>query len=332
MSTKPVRVAVIGCGGNGKGHIRQLVSLPDVDLVGCVDIRPQAIDEVKAIIAGTEHKPEFFSYHEDMLEKVHPDAVVISTPHSLHYSQARDSLQGGAHVLLEKPMTGSVDNARELVGLAERLKLTFAVSYQRHGMGKYRYARDVFKSQALGDVYFIQGFLSQCWLIHQEGKWRTDPEMSGGGQINDSGSHLLDILLWITGLRPREVFAYVKEYKRGVDIVASLNMTMENGALANIAILGLSPRGPMWEELTFYGTSGALLFRDNILLWKDEEGRPKPVTDFPENVSPDANFIDAVLGRAEVNAPGSCGVAVAELTQAIYESAHTHAPVAVAGE
>lgn len=329
MSDHPIRVAMIGCGANGRGHVRRLAELPQVQLVACVDIRPAALDEVRNLLSESEQSPTVYSYHKDMLEEAQPDAVVISTPHSLHFEQIKDSLLAGAHVLSEKPLCGSADNARHLLRLANDKGLLFGISYQRHGMGKYRRARELVSSGSLGELYFIQGFLSQPWLVNQIGKWRTDPEMSGGGQINDSGSHLLGILLWIGDLTPVEVFAYLHEYKKGVDVVASLNVKMSGGALGNISILGKSPRGSMWEELTFYGEKGALLFRDNVLLWTDEKGKPEALDTFPESISPDANFIGAILGQQELACPANWGVKVAELTEAIYLSARTNRPVAV---
>ena len=113
MSARRLRVGVVGLGQWGRHHARVFSSLPGVDLVGVVDR-----DEREAQAAATRHGTVAYGDHRDLVGKV--DAVSIVVPTVLHYTVARDFVDAGVHVLLEKPMAATVDEARRLVELNTR--------------------------------------------------------------------------------------------------------------------------------------------------------------------------------------------------------------------
>jgi len=144
--------------------------------------------------------------------------------------------------------------------------------------------------------------------------------LSGGGQLVDAGSHLLDIILWTTGTRATEVFAYVDNLGSLVDINSALAVKLDNGAEASISIVGNSPT--WWEDIAFEGEGGAIFYRNDKLNrirrgWRDilEPSMPPPSS------NPDRNFVRAILGLEAVESPPTCGLYVAELTEAALNSA-----------
>jgi predicted dehydrogenase len=270
--------------------------------------------------------PRFGNY-EEMLEEVELDGVIIASPHTLHAEQIRASLRRGLHVLTEKPMACTVKEAQSVIRAAKRHDRIVMIGYQRHFSPAFRRAREIIASGDIGEVTFAAALQAQNWLAGTRGTWRQDPSLSGGGQLNDSGSHLVDIVLWVTGLQPEVVCALVDNRGSKVDILSSLTVRFRGGAIGNLAVIGDAPQ--WWEDISWYCEGGALYVRDGRLLLqrgsKTEEikGRSKSASD------PDRNFVDSILGKDEPQTPAIGGLRVAELTEAAWESARSGRPAKV---
>jgi len=315
---KKIRVGIIGCGGMSYVHVRCLASMPEVELVGFADVKRQAALKLKEQFVGEGDSLVFTDYRE-MIEKSSLDAVEVHTPHTLHFAQCLYALERGLHVLVEKPMTTDVSHAQKLIGMAKSKGKVLLVSYQRHYQPLFRYARKLIEDGEIGEVNFISASLAQDWRKLSNNTWRQDPELSGGGQLMDSGSHLIDIILWLTDLQPKEVFAFVDKQGLKVDIFSSFLVRFQNGTSASVAISGDAPG--WYESLSIWGTRGALFFQDGKVYHQVSNGDTYQPHRLPHPITPDGNFIRAILGKEEVYSPGSCGLRVVELTRAIYESA-----------
>lgn len=320
-----VRIGFIGAGGMARTHMKWLADIPEAEVVAFADPSMEAIERMHAAYPETIGLPVFTDYHE-MLESVEMDAVEINTPHTQHYQQAMDVLAAGKHLLIEKPMVCSVPQARDLI--RARGNKVLMVSYQRHLQGPYIYIREQIQKGIIGEVQYVAALQSQGWLRGVRGTWRQQKALSGGGQINDSGSHLIDILLWTTGLTAESVFAYMRNYDTEVDIDSALSLRFTNGAQGTISIVGDSPM--WWEEFSVWGSKGAVLYRNGKILQRTQETEMVEVGELPPSSTPDRNFVDAILGRDEVRAPAECGLRVIELTEAAWKSAELGLPVRVA--
>lgn len=330
MSRKKVRVAFIGCGGNGRGHGRRIAAEPDAEIVGFCDVNEAAIQAFREIVGIDAKVPAFTNYRE-MLAFLQPDAVVISTPHTLHFQQIMDSLGAGCHVLTEKPMVCTMEHARKVVARVEKAHKHVMIGYQRHFNPVYIYCRNVVQSGELGKVHFVTAYQSQNWYQGHKGKWRQDPELSGGGQLNDSGSHLLDILLWILEMRPEEIFAIMDCFDTQVDILTAMTVRFDTGALCNISVVGHAA-GRMREDVTIWMENGTL-FLSNKKLYREEQGTGMvEVTGekLPKGGQKDRAFLDLILGKAENVADATNGLRVIQLTEAAWKSAKTGKPVTFA--
>jgi predicted dehydrogenase len=239
-------------------------------------------------------------------------------------------------VLTEKPMVCTVEHAHRVIERSRELNKVLLVSYQKHGVPIYRYIKQQIEAGELGDVQYVAGLQNQNWYRLTQGTWRQSPALSGGGQLNDSGSHLLDILLWTTGLAVETVFCHQENFGSEVDINTALSLRFRNSAVGTISIIGNAPGG-MWEDLTIYGSRGSIYTRDSGVRGEVRRfqqrfvDRSDVITDpeLPAACSPDANFVDAIRGRAEVLSPATCGLRVIELTEAAWRSARTKQPAAV---
>jgi predicted dehydrogenase len=325
-----VRIGMIGCGGNASGHVRRLMEMQEVEVVGLSDVSEASFDRLFDRLPQSKEIPHF-SDHNAMLNAIEMDAVEISTPHTLHFEQIMDSLRATKHVLTEKPMVCSVDHAKEVMAEADRVGKILMVSYQRHFSPQFRFIRNQVQGGEIGEIQFISALQDQSWYLSQKGKWRQEHRLSGGGQLNDSGSHLLDIVLWMSDLEVKEVSAFMDFFDTEVDINSALSIRFQNGALANLSIVGTSVGPGMWEDITIWGSKGVIYSRDGKLTCKYGGKDPVVIEDLPSRyISPDQNFVDAILGKDDIQVPAECGLRVIQLTEAAWESAKRGGqPVAV---
>ena len=209
--TDPGRISS-GAAGNASGHIGQVLQIPEAEVAALCDPQPgEPSTGPSSATRGARHV-RTFADHREMLAEAELDAVEISTPHTLHFQQIMDSLDKGCHVLTEKPMVCTVDHAHQVIRRAREADRVLMVSYQRHLEPVYRFVRNQVRAGDLGEIQFISALQDQGWYRAQQGQWRQDPALSGGGQLNDSGSHLLDVVLWMSGLAVEEVQAWMDNF------------------------------------------------------------------------------------------------------------------------
>lgn len=320
-----VRIGFIGAGGIARAHIKRLMDIPEAEVVAFADPSDASVGRMKEEHPHTAAIP-FFADYRDMLARVPLDAVEIHTPHTQHFEQGMAVFAAGKHLLMEKPMVCTVPHAHQLMEAGKGK--VFMVSYQRHFQGSYACVRDLIQSGALGKVQYVAALQSQGWLRGTRGTWRQCKALSGGGQLNDSGSHLIDVLLWATGLAADTVFATCCNYDSEVDIDSAVALRFTNGAQGTLSVIGDSPM--WWEEFSVWGSEGAVLYRNGtVLAQRYGETEMREVTDLPPDSTPDRNFIDAILRRDEVRVPPECGLRVIELTEAAWRSAEECRPVRV---
>ncbi len=316
-----VRIGFIGCGGMARSHMKVIeTSVPEVQVTALCDPSEEQIKRCKETFTWLKDVPVYSDYRE-MLEKASLDAVAIISPHTLHFQQAMDALDKGLHVLLEKPMVCSIEHAKILVNRFKETGKVGLVAYQRHYAPQFRYMKQTIESGKVGEPQFVSALQCQGWYKGTKGTWRQDPELSGGGQLNDSGSHLVDIIMWVTGLSVATVSAFSENFDSKVDINSALSIKFRNGALGNIAIIG---NAPSWhEDITFVCSEGMFLYRNGRLELVDSAGKRHEVTekDMPAGSSPMRNFADAVLKGAPVESPPEGGLRVIEMTEAAWKSA-----------
>jgi len=259
----------------------------------------------------------------------------VLLPHHLHYPTALSALENGKHVLVEKPMTVSSVEGRGLVNAADAAGKVLSVGYQRSYIPEYVYVRDMIRRGELGKVRFMSAHLEQSWYEHicdagGEGNWRGDPDSTGGGQLMDTGSHTLAALLWVSELEPVEVFAYVDKCGLDMDVNTTLTVKFEEGALASVSIGGFGHS--VTEVLRVVGdkASARIFFRTVNEQSLEIDGQPVDAKADIRPSTPNANFIDAILGRARIETGGKLGHDVIRLSEAAYRSADEHWPMQLA--
>lgn len=318
-----LRLAVIGLGGLGRVQSQVSRNLEGVELVAGADIAAEGRNRFESEFGC----PAYEDYRM-MIEDHDLDAVTVMTPHTLHFEQTRACLEAGLHVHLEKPMVTTTADALELIEAAHDRRLVLQIGYQRHFHPAYREIKRLVEDGRLGDVHMAACYLAQDWIDVQAGTWRTDPELSGGGQLIDSGSHLLDVLLWATDAEPRTVAAVIDQWDQTVDVNSALSVLLDGPDGQVTASIGVSGDGDVFEEhLSIWGTEGRLAYEDGRLR-VTEDGR-EYVTEVEEPTYVELTeeklgaFAEAVAEGTESPIPGEFGLQVTRLTEAAFLASET---------
>lgn len=347
---------ILNCGVIGAGwwatyaHIPVILEHPRANLLA-VQCRTQDKAHRVAKDFGAAHA---LTDAEELMALPGLDAVVISSTPNMHYPQAKAALAAGKHVLIEKPMTFTAAEARELCDLADEKNLVLTIScpwhYTSHGIT----ARRMIGDGRLGDIRMLSVLMTnpidkllkgidttpthgmdEVYVQPNLGSY-NDPAIAGGGQIYCQVSHAAAYLTFLTGQRPAEVFARFDFAGSQNDIYDALTITMENGALVSLASTGATPLAERNYEVRVYGTKGILLME----LWKGHcefipfEGERKVLDPIPQDAiypakAPLANFVDAVLDLAPNGSDGKLGLASMEVIEAACQSARTNEPVKI---
>ena len=355
------RIGVVGAGWWAtRAHLPAIVANRDADLVAIAD----PIDEKRDRAASVFHPQRVYPGHREMLENEALDGVVIAVPHMAHYEVARDALEAGAHLMLEKPMVVESGHADLLLEASSARNLEIVVGYPYHYNQQVLCARDWIASGEIGELLYVHSlFASIVWELFRGdihlvadavGFTITptgtdtygDPAISGGGQAIVQITHSAALLLFMTGLTPVDVFAFMENKDLRVDLVDALAVRFEGGCIGTIGSTGSTVRTQ--EELLeyrIYGTGGHILLdlaaselglyrADGSVVQNPADPRPAgPWTyssPYPED-APVNNFVDVILGRDHNRSPAQLGATVVRLLEAAYTSARTGLRQAVAG-
>jgi len=199
------------------------------------------------------------------------DFVSIVTPNVSHFSIAKTFLEAGIHVVCDKPMTFTLDEARELVGLVEKSGLVFALTHNYTGHPMVRHARHLFQSGEMGDirkviVEYLQDFLMVPHekLGMKQAEWRVDPARSGiGGTMGDVGTHCVNLLEYVTGTPIESLCAdkstFLPDRKLDEDVNALLRM--KGGGKGVLCISQVATGEENGLTLRVYASKGAIKWR-----------------------------------------------------------------------
>lgn len=331
-TSKALRVALVGCGGMGNVHARHFALIPEVRVVALCDVVKDKMQRyLREHYASAKPRPATFTSYDRMLQSVDLDAVALVTPHALHHPQTRAALEAGLHVLVEKPMVTSAEHAREIVALAERAKRTVAIAFQAPCSREFAYMRSVLRREGIGRLEMVIAWFAQHWKQPTARSWRHDPKLAGGGALYDTGAHMLNAMMWLVDNPVRRVQAVLDNSGTPVDVNGTVSVTFANGCIASVGCAG-NALGRIESGIAVYGTRGILSsgIWGGMLKHVDADGRDVsyPVVPY-EELTPQKNFVSAILGHDEVRCPPRYGVLLAELMDAIYESARTGLPADV---
>ena len=200
-----LRVAVIGTGFVGRVHVENIRRQTDAEVVAIADQTADLAARFGRALGIGRTEGDY----RVLLADPAIDAVHICTPNKTHYPIARDALAAGKHVICEKPLAMTADEAASLVELARSAGVVHATSYNLRFYPNVAHMRRLVATGEVGEVLAVQGSYSQDWLFYDtDYNWRLEPEVGGSSRaMADIGSHWCDLLEHVTGRRITAVCA-----------------------------------------------------------------------------------------------------------------------------
>lgn len=240
-----VNVAVIGAGGWGKNLVRNFAGLKECRLKTVCDLNEKTLAGHKAAfgVATTTQADE-------VLKDTEIEAVVVATPAPSHFDVARQALESGKHVYVEKPMTLSVADAESLVALAEKQNRKLMVGHLLEYHSCVRKLKELIDSGELGDVYYMYTQRLNLGIVRKDENawWSLAP-------------HDVSVILYLFGGKAVSVTSQGHAYLRpGVEDVVFTQIKFDNGRMANIHVSWLDPH--KIRKMTLVGTKKMVTFDD----------------------------------------------------------------------
>ena len=266
---------------------------------------------------------------EEVLRDDEVDAVYVATPVNAHSIQTIQAAEHGKHVLCEKPMAMNADESQLMVDACEANGVKLMVCYYMRFNRRHEKIKELIAAGEIGQVTAAWVSLSGLSPVNTE-SWRQRPELSGGGNLMDTGSHCVDLVRYLVG-EVTQVSALVNTLAFGypVDDTATLLLKLENGAHAVVSSHGstLIPDEQESSSLAIYGTGGTIL--SSPLHDKFSRGTLKVMTgthqaEYHFEQSTHIHLLESFAASVEHNGPvavtGQDGVAVSRIVDAAYKS------------
>ncbi len=219
------------------------------------------------------------------------DVVAIVTPNHVHHAAAQAFLAAGIHVICDKPLTTTLDDALDLVRTVRRTGLVFGLTHNYTGHPLVREARARVQAGDLGSIRVVQVEYPQDWLTtrleetgQKQASWRTDPAQSGaGGAVGDIGTHAYNLAAFVSGLELEQVCAELSTFVAGrrLDDNCHVLLRYAGGARGMLWASQVAPGNENNLKLSVYGDKGGLEWRQeepDRLLWSPHGQPPQVIT------------------------------------------------------
>ncbi|MBH55106.1 MAG: oxidoreductase [Opitutaceae bacterium] len=348
MDRDRVRLALIGAGVIGQRHLKSIAVVERAELVAIVDTNP-AVEQIAA-----ESSVPFFRATGAMLKEVKPEGVFVCSPTDLHLQPVLESLRSGAHVLVEKPITATLDEAEEIIELSEKTSRHVLVGHHRRYYENVNETKKLIQNGALGKLLGLSGL----WTDNKhdayfEPEWR---KVRAAGPVLINLIHEIDMLRYMCG----EIVSVSAKLQTGLrghpkEETAAILLNFENGTLGTFLISDATPSPWTWEHATgdtpsyphygvnvlrFVGSEAALDF-PNLRLWKHNGEIP----DWQHELTPQAidiqlcnafeaecaHFCEVIAGEQAPRITAADAAGSLAVVLAIFEAADSGKEVEIGG-
>lgn len=347
-----VRLGIIGIGGMGSGHAKQVLDgkVPRCELVAVCDVNPERFKSFPGI--------KSYEKSEDLIRSGEVDAVIIATPHYFHTTIGMDALANNIHTLVEKPISVTKFDALKLIGAYEEAKkknpdIKFCAMFNQRTDPHYIKMRELIQNGELGTIRRSNWIITNWFRTesyYRSGGWRATWAGEGGGVLVNQCPHNIDLYQWLCGM-PCAITAIGglgKYHDIEVEDECCALFEYENGATG--AFFTTTGEAPGTNRLEICGDKGKLVlevsrrgrkldFVRNEMpandFIKNSNGRfsvpPVWYVDIPlpddageQHIGIKKNFVAAILDGAKLIAPGEEGIKAVEIANAMQYSLMTH--------
>lgn len=315
MAPDRVRFALVGTSGHAsRVAAPALQRCADTLLLGACGSQPDR----GAAFAARHGLPRAYASLDRLLADPEVDAVWICSPNHLHGAQAIRCAEAGKHVLVDKPLATSEADAAATIDAARRTGIVLRVGYQHRFRPAHRRLFDLLRAGVVGDVGIVR--VHRCWRYPyyadmEASPWRWSAAASGGWVINDLGSHLIDLMLWLTGLQARVIGAALASQAFAVETedTAALLVSLGDRAIGIVETSGAaaSPgsRIEVHGSRGWIRAEGTLTGAGRVCTSAGDEARfPEPAPLEPY-VAQLGDLAGALRGQPSLGADGPAGAA-----------------------
>ncbi|MEM1013370.1 MAG: Gfo/Idh/MocA family oxidoreductase [Planctomycetota bacterium] len=272
MSERIVSYVAMGAGAiNQRRHLPEIHKHANSKLVALCDPNEARAKEIAA-----HYDIPYFTDHKEMLAKVDSDAAVVGTPNALHAPQTIDAHNAGRHVLVEKPMATTREDAKAMIAARDKSGKFLMIGMNQRLMPPHVAAKEILDSGKLGKILTYETNFkhpgADGWSVDGIESWFFKKELAGMGVCGDLGIHKADLMRYLTGDEFAKIGGFVKtlakRYPDGspveVDDNAFLECEMASGAIGSVHI--------SWTNFGRIGDNGTRLFCENGVMRIGEEG------------------------------------------------------------
>lgn len=355
---KQLKVALVGCGVVATKHLKAVRSLKQsFQLCAVVDARPEAAAALLhrfGLAGGQTPEVRIYETVSTMLEECSPDLVAVTTPSGSHYTIALAALRAGSHVLVEKPLTLDLKEARHLLEVAEQQNLRVAVGHIYRFFPLVALLREDLQAGRFGRLFY--GDVKVRWghdqAYYDQAAWRGTWHADGGALMNQS-IHALDLMTWLLGQPVERVSGWIDRQAHVMEAedFGLAMLQLANGVYCQLE--GTTNTDPQRQEASFFicgsrgeiraglrggkpyfkvrGHSGQRL--TGHYLWRFIKGLMKTAgpVGFLQLKNPHTglyrDLAEAIIQQRPPLADGRSGLQAVEQVLAIYQSALTDRPI-----
>lgn len=302
-----LRVGLIGAGTIAfSAHLPAMRKLRDqIELVAVADVREANADRAAREFGAERH---YTDYHE-LLARENLDFVDICTPEFLHAEQVEAAAAAGVHVICEKPMSATVEEADRMIHASESAGTLLMIAHSRRFTGRYRQIRAAIDRGDIGDVRYVRenerrpramydslNLGTGYWQPDNAKPWLTLAQYSQGAALVNA-VHETDLARWFIGEEPASIYAEARITEDGAEVpdMVTYTVTFQNGAVAAAEVVNQLPRGyPYFHMMEVIGSRGRIRATDPLLspyLSADVNGIQQPVN-FPTLLHVDQAYVE----------------------------------------
>ncbi|WP_054711131.1 Gfo/Idh/MocA family oxidoreductase [Bacillus sp. JCM 19041] len=351
-----VRIGVIGAGSISDMHLKSYAASDEAKLIAICDLNEERAKE-KAALYGA--KRTYINY-EDLLADPEIDAVSICTWNNSHAEIAIDALHAGKDVLVEKPLTTSVEKALKVEKAVKETGKKLQVGFVRRYASNTELIKTFVDQGDLGEIYYARGVTIR--RLGNPGGWFADKERSGGGPLLDVGIHVIDVLWYLMG-RPKvksvsgNVYSYLgnranvehksfyktADYdpsKNSVEDFANALIRFENGASMSVDASYTLHAEKDEVSAKLYGTKGGAVVEPKLELVSEKYNTMLNILPQVDTTTLDVHqafqneidwFLKVCQGQEETRSPVADGVEMMKILCGIYEASEQQKEIVFEG-
>lgn len=304
---RSLNVAVFGCGSWGSNHARVYNDLQNVSLIAVADINEETARRI-----GKKYGVDWYTDTDKILERPNVEAVSICTPTVTHAEIALKAIEMGKHVLVEKPMTNTINEAKSLINASKKGGIHLSVGFVERFNPAVEEAMNVISRGEIGEVI----------LAHTRRVSRRPLRIGDVGVIKDLAIHDIDVVTQLFGSEAEVVFASAGSIAHSFEDFANITVCFDRDRSAFIEANWLTPRKV--RSLTVTGTEGLIYveYINQQVVVENNERLYQPFLEYGEPLKRELeSFVNSILLDEPQQVTGEDGLRALRICEAAIESA-----------